>query len=204
MDIAGNLADNALDIAADNLRRVRFAPVEHRAHGRTAPRRDIGGKMRVKAHRGDHLLAVDRARQRGIRINPDDPLDIGAAGKVLDDFVAPVSAIAIEHADRDMLDFHRRSIAEQQQLDQRRQDQRYARTRIAQHRPQFLDDDRDQTWPEQRGDHAILRRVARTVATKNSAPNPSSAAMSGANSVQSSPAINTVCNCGIRYRDGTR
>src|SRR3546814_5291788 len=70
--------------------------------------------------------------------------DLGAARKPRDEFAAPVAAVAIEHADIDVLDLERGRQPKQDELQYRRSDKDYPGARIAHSRPKLLADDGDQ------------------------------------------------------------
>src|SRR3546814_8775725 len=89
--------------------------------------------------------------------------DLGAARKPRDEFAAPVAAVAIEHADIDVLDLERGRQPKQDELQYRRSDKDYPGARIAHSRPKLLDDDGDQRSAEHTSELQSLMRTSYAV-----------------------------------------
>ncbi len=196
-DVGVHISHDLAQIAADDLRGVGAAAVEHRLHLCRPAGRDIARERCVEDHDRDHLPVVDRDRDRLRRVQSDQVLYVGTSSRPLDYLLAPRSMVPVIDSEIDVLDLDGRSEAEQEQLQKRRHDQRDAATGVAQDRPQLLHDYGAQAHPGCRV-HAILRRVTRIVAKKNKAPNASIARILGRKSGQMSPARKTLCSSGIR------
>ena len=188
---------NAADIACKDLRGVGAAPVQHEADAcRFAPR-DLPVEIGLDHQRGDHLLPVDRVLHRLFGVETDHAPELGAGLDALDQFPRMDAIGMVDEANIDILDVQRRGEGEHQELDERRQHQHDARLGIAQQRPHLLDDHGFKA--REIGHHASrLRLVARKHSTKNPRPKHSMMPMFGRMIDQMSPAMNTVCNAGMR------
>ena len=127
------------------------------------PAVDVCRKATRQHQNPDDILALDlRARSLDTR-QQRQPLEARRATQPLDDLEGRRPAIEIDYGQLDVLHLHGRGLREDEELDDRRNDQRHARAAVAEHADQLFANDGQQSLQHRLlpSIDALLRACAR-------------------------------------------
>ncbi len=151
-------ADDGGDVAERRPRRVGVAAVDDDLDVCSLAGGEPAGEIRSDAHDDEGVAVVDQPGDVGRAVDGGDALEHAGAVEARQQVVRGGTAILVVHRVGRVVEVERRCVAEQERLQERRQEQDDAAARVTKQRQRFLPDQAANA--ENGGEHDVLTRDA--------------------------------------------